>query len=368
MSNFFIDGTRPDDTGAGTAEATAKKTLAAGLALATTAGDVVNVKDSATYTLAAAVAPGIAGVTLRGYHATIGDRGGRPLITSATNSVDLVNVQASSLLFDHLAFSHTAGTRGKGLVAKAANRANIWLNDCTFDGLRYAVDGEWSTDFTFTLLRITGCEFKNSTSHAIVNGGGTILADSVIRDNTGDAWKFGSFNGPNLLSLSGCVIVRNGAGLHYNAAVAADIVARRCVFHSNASHGIALDSPGALNHLLNLTGNVFYGNTGYGISAAGTVAQSYQQANAFGANTTGARTATVPAGSGDVTLTADPATNAAGNDFSPNNTPGGGALLRAAGWPATLPGLSGTSYPDIGTYQHAAAAGGFRRVTMDGGF
>jgi hypothetical protein len=60
---------------------------------------------------------------------------------------------------------------------------------------------------------------------------------------------------------------------------------------------------------------------------------------------------------GFVTLTADPFTDAANGDFTLNSTAGGGAELRGAGWPSALPGLSGTSHPDIGAYQSQVGGG-----------
>lgn len=53
-----------------------------------------------------------------------------------------------------------------------------------------------------------------------------------------------------------------------------------------------------------------------------------------------------------VTLTADPTTNGPGNNFALNNIAGGGAMLRAAGFPKTYQGISTTSYLDIGPVQH----------------
>jgi hypothetical protein len=60
---------------------------------------------------------------------------------------------------------------------------------------------------------------------------------------------------------------------------------------------------------------------------------------------------------GFVALTASPYANAAGLDFSPNTAAGGGAAIRGKGAPATLPGTSTASYPDIGVSQSAAAGG-----------
>lgn len=72
-------------------------------------------------------------------------------------------------------------------------------------------------------------------------------------------------------------------------------------------------------------------------------------------------------GANDVTLTVDPFTNAAGGDFSLNNTAGGGASCRAAGIPGGFPGLSTTTgYADIGAVQHADPGGGFAPTELFG--
>jgi hypothetical protein len=57
---------------------------------------------------------------------------------------------------------------------------------------------------------------------------------------------------------------------------------------------------------------------------------------------------------GGITLEVDPFTLAAGGDFSLNDEPTGGALLRAAG----LSPFGQTGFPDVGAVQHEDAGGG----------
>ncbi len=70
-----------------------------------------------------------------------------------------------------------------------------------------------------------------------------------------------------------------------------------------------------------------------------------------------------------VTLTADPWTAKGSNDFSLNNTAGGGAACRASGIPGTFVELSTTGYRDIGAWQgsDAGAAGGCPHLAGRGG-
>lgn len=122
----------------------------------------------------------------------------------------------------------------------------------------------------------------------------------------------------------------------------------------NGIYGTGTD---ALNGLM-ASGNIFANNAGYGISAGtGTNWASSRELasdfNAYWNNASGARY-NYPAGANDVTLTANPFANAASNDFSLNNTAGGGAALRAAGFPGVRLG-GGTGYCDIGPLQHQDA-------------
>lgn len=68
------------------------------------------------------------------------------------------------------------------------------------------------------------------------------------------------------------------------------------------------------------------------------------------------------AGPGAVTLSADPFTNGASNDFSLNGTAGGGAAAKALGYPGVLT-VGGTGYLDPGALQSQAGAGGAQAVS-----
>jgi hypothetical protein len=58
-------------------------------------------------------------------------------------------------------------------------------------------------------------------------------------------------------------------------------------------------------------------------------------------------------------LSGDPFTNAAGGDFSLNNTAGAGALVRDGAAVGAWPGISTTTaYQDAGAIQHPDPAGG----------
>jgi hypothetical protein len=125
----------------------------------------------------------------------------------------------------------------------------------------------------------------------------------------------------------------------------------------NTGNGINLFSAtwfGGGGNAFNASGNIVYGNGGFGITAVAAStsnnANLLMMLNAFGANTAG-DVQNVPTGTGVSTLTADPFTNHSSGDYSLNNTVGGGALLKGVGFPATFTGLSATGHLDVGAVQ-----------------
>lgn len=69
-------------------------------------------------------------------------------------------------------------------------------------------------------------------------------------------------------------------------------------------------------------------------------------------NMSGAAVVNLTAGAHSVTLARSPFVNAGSLDFRLNNNAGGGASVRAHGVPSSLPGVTGTYYPDAGIAQH----------------
>ena len=66
-------------------------------------------------------------------------------------------------------------------------------------------------------------------------------------------------------------------------------------------------------------------------------------------------------GDSAIALSADPFTNASGDDFSLNSVAGGGALLKALGIDATLFQTQTANYLDLGAAQVQASSGGYAR-------
>lgn len=121
-----------------------------------------------------------------------------------------------------------------------------------------------------------------------------------------------------------------------------------------------------------IRGNIVSKNGGWGIintGGAGIAARAEWDGNAFFSNTSGTRSnlddttvnvqnAIAPyTNVADVSCSVDPFTNAAGGNFTLNNTAGGGAPLRGTSPINTWPGLTGTGYRDFGAIQHQDSGG-----------
>lgn len=102
--------------------------------------------------------------------------------------------------------------------------------------------------------------------------------------------------------------------------------------------GMRFSSAAALSALAVLN-NILVSNGGYGLNVVGGSADAVAAMadyNAFYNNTSGARN-NLSAGTHDVTLTGDPFTSAAGDDFTLNSTAGAGAACKDVAYPTTYP-------------------------------
>lgn len=337
-------------------------TLAKALAInANVPGNKVHWKNGtytvmATTTLAVNGTPGAGGIVVEGYNAAHGDLGTAPIFTSATNGVSLITTAGvDDVLFRNISFTHTAGTRGNAFLGSSST-SNLQWERCTFDGCLRAVYGDNIVSFLI-LGTMTNCEVKNSTSEGI--RAPIILNECHIHDNTGDGVSY-VFNAANLnMSINASVIADNGGDGIETATAGATSVGSisitGSVIYSNTGDGVKHGNTGI--SMLIVRNSIITDNGGYGLNSSVAATVLTENYNAFYNNTSGARN-NVATGANSVALTGDPFTNAAGDDYTLNNTASAGAACRAAGSPATLPGATGTGYRDIGAFQHQDAGGG----------
>lgn len=355
---YYADSVNGNDGNAGTSEGAAKQTLSALFGLGTGGGNTYYVQAGGNYTLTSTATFSTSGDTtdgpnvIEGYTTTPGARDGRPTITSATDSVNLISLDGTdNVRLVHLSLTHTAGTRGNGVHNLTGTSSNVRVEDCVIDGCAVGVYAA----FEFRQLALEDVEVKNCTSHGVSVGAESWLAGCWLHDNAGDGYRNGFYSGANGVGFYRCKFTGNGGyGVNLSGNFGfqtGHIDLLGCTFSDNDSGGFRdAEGSGGLP-TYSVRDNAFYGEGGYGMSAAlsgGELAARIKvnDRNAYGSHTSGSRN-NWPAGVHDVSLSADPFANAAGGDYAPNSTAGGGASLRAAG----------TGSADIGAVQHQDAGG-----------
>ena len=203
---------------------------------------------------------------------------------------------------------------------------------------------EFSANVTTVLLTCAsssptfiGCSFFSNTVDIIT--GTTYIpsfSDCVFWSNTGGSTALVRVTGIGGIRMSNCAI--GTVGSH---AIDFQTTLLTAVFQNVYIQG----SGGWAINFATATDNVVMYNCGGGNNTSGFY-DTTKITNGYdfrGTINTGATDAFTTLASGILTLN--------------NNSPGG-AQLRAAAWPSTYPGLSGTNYLDVGAYQHQDAGGG----------
>lgn len=365
----YVDNVNGNNGNTGDSEAQAYADLATALAAITGGGNIIYIQAGADYSYAATetFTAGLKGdVTngrnkLIGYTTTPGAADGRPVITSATDSVHLFTLNDNDYWeFRHLKFTHTAATtKGAAFTSVTSASTPLWFVDCIIDGCLTFFNAMASAGTCY--LEDVEVANTTSTTGAFIMGGGSGTAVNCygcdFHDNAAAAIRCASLNVN--INLQDCIFDTNANGILIIGNQTSTITSHGCIYVDHSDSAIDLAAT-AGTYTLEFQNNAFYGSTGYGIenldgAAVADAGMRINRNNAFGSNSSGAYTG-LSAGSGEVTLTADPFTNRAGRDFSPNTTAGGGALLRAAGFPSAFPSGATRAYTDIGiTGNHMSA-------------
>ncbi|HEY2253340.1 MAG TPA: right-handed parallel beta-helix repeat-containing protein [Planctomycetaceae bacterium] len=308
-------------------------------------------------------------ITWQGYHTTRGDHDGtRPLITTATNSKDLIRSTAGAPInyrvWDNLNFSSTAGTPGNGITGGSGGGGINFstISHCKISGCNAGIDGDNSAYFAFGNLNIVNVEVTGCAD-AIVNTSTLKVSGCCIHGNSGYGIKLPSLASTVLECIvRDTVIYANANGIYSLAAVAiannqgALLDIDHCAIVGNTNDGIQNAAANGRLSVLSLQNSILYGNGGFGVNITNAAAMIVvNRNNAYGSNASGNRN-NLAAGAGDVTLSADPFTAKSSNDFSLNSTAGGGAACKGAGFPGSIPGLVTAGSADIGALQHADPA------------
>lgn len=212
---------------------------------------------------------------------------------------------------DHVSVGFSCGS----FVAVTDCTANVCATGISFGNHCYA----------FGCVSTTcGLGFGNSM------GTGSRAVNCICYNNTTSGQV--SFAASDYGFVIGCISY-GGTGAGYNAFTSGggNVAFINCISVGAPNKGFT--TTGVQNRLINCAG---YGN---GADYDTAVYTSYNVQNF-------------------ISLSGDPFTNAAGLDFTVNNTAGAGLLLRGTAYPTTFPGTTTTNNRDIGAAQHAAAAAG----------
>lgn len=199
-------------------------------------------------------------------------------------------------------------------------------------------------------LYLFGCNIHDNTVDGISSNqaGGSVTAFRCIFDTNKSTTTKSHivFTSTCRAYLMECVLYNSGSfGVDLQADIFSQFV--DCLFESNGGYGVNCAAAGVYDGVF-MMGCGFYNNTsGKYDTAKILTTQVFNEV----VNTTGTFF-----------------TDAANADFTLNNTALQGALARGTGWPATLPGATGTNYSDIGSYQHqdSGTGGGGGPLIVDG--
>ncbi len=284
-------------------------------------------------------------LSIIGYQTTHNDGGTKPLITTATNSIKLIQMGAALYTLINLSFSNTASVRADGIWFGGTSTGPTVIN-CIFDGFVVALNGDNGAGGAAGFV-LDGVEVKNCTSDGCRFWFPTWAHGCYFHANTGDGIQSST---TNPLSATYSLFVNN-TGRGYGATGAnSTLFATNCDFSNNTSDGIG---NGNAAMTLIVSNCIIYGNGGWGVNVANTGLSgnrfSLGRNNGYGGpNVSGNRRNNTFNQFGDITITSDPFTSSAGGDYSLNSTAGGGALCKVAGFPGVFPGGLSTGYVDIG--------------------
>ena len=327
------------------------------------AGAIINIKSGVNYVLTSAVSVGAnSNIAFVGYNATHGDNGTCATVTTATNSTNLFNISNRSYTFDNFCFTNTAVTPAIGL--SIASGVDAAIRNSSFSGFTNGI----SSAATWTTM--IGIEVKNSTGVGVnLSGAQGILYGSYIHNNTGTNVVIGRGAVVNSIVSAGTTHgVQMNSSPSEGACINSDIA-------NNGGDG--WNATTATFHMINCA---IYGNTSAGVrgpnigAVSNVMPVNLGEDNGYGGNTGGDRVGyTAAPGTmngttaalGDVALSVSPFVSA--TNFALNGSAGGGAALKAIGFPGTFPTGATVGTLNAGAVQTSSGGGGTTHAIGYGG-
>jgi hypothetical protein len=286
-----------------------------------------------SYTLTAQLS--LTNTKLIGYGAAHGDNATATL-TTATSGINMI-AASGTVAISNIVFTTTAASPSNCI----AFGTTVTIENCSIIGHLWGVNSA-------TNLILRNSAIIGSTGGAVNSGTTVSIINSYIYGCAGTQL---SVNGVSTLLVVNSIIAGGGGvGVQINPAGSVTIVNSTIANNGNSAILASSGPSGSIR----IQSNIIYGNGNAGFRFGGNAPalySLYMANNAWGSNTSGNYSTGIPAGAGDVTLTADPFTNSAAGDFSLNNAAGGGAACKATGFPGAFPGGTTTGYRDIGAVQ-----------------
>ena len=327
------------------------------------------------------------GQTLWGYSSTPGDitpaciaaaTCTRPTISCNTGSINMINVSNNLALFIN-SFIFSAGSSFTQYALSFGTGNAIELLNVKMVGASTSVG--LAMDYynsTSTYIYLDNTEITNWL-YAMFGSSSSGTMQTVVVNNSyihGNAYGLSDYNGsanqggnPFVWISRNSVWDSNGYGMYMSSSTPtpqAYIITSNSVF-SNSTHDGINSQVGyhAINTLGLFSNDIFYGNGGYGVnitqngvcpagvpgvSGSGNSAMILYN-NGTGSNTSGAYNSCLTS-INDVALSASPFVSS--SNFALNSTAGGGAALKAAGFPGVT--SFGTGSAAIGPLQPASSS------------
>lgn len=317
---------------------------------------------SATYLMSAtlnvsggSIDKNVGGWGIIGYGSARWDGGTKPIFRANANSMTILNLRGGSCYADNLELDGNSKSPVTCLTSGNTSN-NHWAYNLN---IHHGISITWQSSTNWMI----DCEIHHMQTCQITGSSITHYHSCSFHDNVIAAGN--SLISMQMGSIINCIFANNtcsvGNPVNMVKRVADGSIIANCSFYQTVNRdtavnlaaggimvncyiegfAVAIDATGAGYQGVKYFKNATYNNT-----------QVYSQG---GTNTTAVSQIPLTV-SGFSFLTGSAFVNAAGGDFSINNTTNAGASLRAAGKPSSFPGLSTNSYPDIGAAQHQDTA------------
>lgn len=352
------------DRACGTAAALTSGTYFVGGAIQTLAqfsSNAVNgnsgyVKAESTITTASAIsivtaASGSVTAALIGYTSTRTDQGQATVQATGAFSNPIITLTGTNFGMQNFIFdcNSQTGVTGMEFGNNDIFGRNLTAINCLENGIYMPGTANMCSHCTVTGVSGT------LTSGFLLAGTAGICIDCVATgiDTTGSGISFTGAEGACIRCIAGNNTGHGGAQKGISV-TSNQFTCSNCVTYGNGGDGMYFDCTSICT--LTLENLISYGNTGCGINFQIVSGPAItENNNSYGGNTGGNLCGNATAGANDVILTADPFVAGASNNFALNSTSGGGASVKAKGFPGVL-NVGGTGFLDMGALQTQAPA------------